>query len=69
MPEHEHIHCARCGAGFECKVGTVHQCQCFEVPLTRKESECVGEVYEGCLCAGCLRVLKNAFEQEAPIPW
>ncbi|MFB6257984.1 MAG: cysteine-rich CWC family protein [Flavobacteriales bacterium] len=68
MPEHEPVHCARCGTEFECKVGTVQECQCFEVPLTRRESEWIGEVYEGCLCAGCLKILQKAFREGVKVP-
>lgn len=65
MTLHEAIVCPRCGARFECKAGTIHLCQCNQVPLTETESAAIAERYAGCLCADCLRTLKTEMSHGA----
>ena len=62
MVRHESSICPRCGTEFECKVGSVLQCQCAGVELTDKQREYVASKYEDCLCARCLRELGGEFE-------
>lgn len=59
--KHEIIQCERCRSAFECKANTVTKCQCTQVPLTLNETQYVSEIYDGCLCAGCLMALKEEY--------
>ena len=61
--KHEIIRCDRCGTAFECKANKFTQCQCSTVQLTINEVQYVSEMYEGCLCASCLRVLQQEYIQ------
>ncbi|WP_089761793.1 cysteine-rich CWC family protein [Chitinophaga terrae (ex Kim and Jung 2007)] len=63
MPCHETITCPRCGRPFECRVGTILQCQCQEVVLSEAETAYIRQQYNGCLCADCLRDMKVAYTQ------
>lgn len=63
MPQHEDKYCSRCGALFECKMGTITQCQCFEVPLSREESMFLAERFSDCLCRSCLETIKHEYKQ------
>ncbi|HVS92210.1 MAG TPA: cysteine-rich CWC family protein [Mucilaginibacter sp.] len=57
--KHEIIQCERCRFPFECKANAVTKCQCTTVQLTLNETQYISEQYDGCLCAGCLVVLKD----------
>ncbi len=60
MPQHEEKSCPRCGKMFECKMGTITECQCFAVALTKAEQAYLWEAgWKDCLCADCLRVHKE----------
>jgi hypothetical protein len=61
--KHETVHCERCKAPFECKANSFTKCQCSTVQLTLNETQYVSENYEGCLCAACLMVLKEEYQQ------
>ena len=61
MPTHEPKQCQRCGTEFECKVGSVLQCQCQSVEMTAKQLEYVTRKYDDCLCALCLMALRSEF--------
>jgi hypothetical protein len=54
--------CPRCNAAFECKPGTISQCQCFGVPLSAEEKAFIEQRYNDCLCRNCLIQLKNQVE-------
>jgi len=57
--KHEIVRCERCGAPFECKANSFTKCQCTTVQLTLNETQYISEMYDGCLCAGCLLVLQK----------
>ncbi|OCX54798.1 hypothetical protein BEL04_04380 [Mucilaginibacter sp. PPCGB 2223] len=59
--KHETIRCERCNTSFECKANKFGQCQCTTVPLTLNETQYIGEMYDNCLCANCLRQLKEEY--------
>ena len=61
MCKHEEKQCPRCGVSFECKPGTITQCQCFGISFTHAEKAQIEEVYTDCLCRNCLIELKNEF--------
>jgi hypothetical protein len=64
MPKHETKKCPRCGAPFECKVGTIFQCQCWAVSLNVEERQYLKEKYTDCLCATCMEEEKHIFHQK-----
>jgi hypothetical protein len=64
MTKHETVHCERCKAPFECKANSFTKCQCTKVQLTLNETQYVSELYDGCLCAGCLGELKEEYRLE-----
>lgn len=60
IPKHEIKKCLCCGSEFECKVGTITECQCFQVQLSEEESAYIrSKGFEDCLCANCMLVLKG----------
>jgi hypothetical protein len=61
MNKHEIITCERCGASIECKANANLKCQCNTVQLNLNEVQYVSELYEGCLCAGCLKALQQEY--------
>ncbi|HWD88505.1 MAG TPA: cysteine-rich CWC family protein [Mucilaginibacter sp.] len=60
--KHEIIRCERCTSSFECKANAVTKCQCTTVQLTLNETQYISEMYDGCLCAGCLIQLKEEYK-------
>ncbi|GAA4827429.1 cysteine-rich CWC family protein [Algivirga pacifica] len=61
MTKHEMKTCVRCQKEFECKVGSVTECQCYAVSLTNEERQYIYEHFEDCLCADCMLELKAEF--------
>lgn len=61
MSKHEEKHCPRCNTVFECKAGTIMQCQCSAIQLTVEESAFVQAKYDDCLCINCLYELQNKY--------
>lgn len=61
MCKHEEKHCPRCNIAFECKAGTITQCQCNTIQLSVKEREYVESQYEDCLCVNCLMFLQKEY--------
>jgi hypothetical protein len=59
--KHEIIRCERCSVPFECKANKFSQCQCSVVQLTLNQVQYVSELYDGCLCADCLRILQQEY--------
>lgn len=58
---HEEKHCQRCRKTFECKSGSIMQCQCSTIRLTTAERAFIEKKYEDCLCIGCLFELQNEY--------
>lgn len=63
VPQHENKYCQKCGIVFECKLGTITQCHCFEVLLSKEETIFIAERFGDCLCHQCLFVMKNEYSQ------
>lgn len=61
--KHEIKNCPCCGDSFECKVGSITQCQCWAVQLDEEELQFIREKYETCLCAKCMIQEKHLFHQ------
>jgi hypothetical protein len=61
MCTHEQKICPRCSSKFECKLGSVAECQCYGISLTVEENAFIESRYDGCLCRNCLIELKNRY--------
>ncbi|MBK8519651.1 MAG: cysteine-rich CWC family protein [Ferruginibacter sp.] len=59
MCKHEEKLCPRCSVAFECKAGSIMQCQCSGIQLTVEESAFIQAKYEDCLCINCLFELQH----------
>lgn len=62
MCTHEVRNCPRCSQAFECKAGTITQCQCYAVALSLEQRVFIESRYEDCLCAACLRTLAVSYQ-------
>jgi hypothetical protein len=62
MCSHEQKTCPRCRNQFECKPGSITQCQCFEVLLTAEQRTFLEQRYTDCLCKNCLLQIQKEFE-------
>jgi hypothetical protein len=61
MPAHEAKGCPRCHQPFECKAGSITQCNCTQIHLSEEEKAFIADRYEDCLCLSCLKDLKNKY--------
>ncbi|MEP7237061.1 MAG: cysteine-rich CWC family protein [Ferruginibacter sp.] len=61
MCKHEEKHCPRCNITFECKAGSIMQCQCSAIQLSLEERVYVESKYEDCLCVNCLHALQQEY--------
>jgi Cysteine-rich CWC len=61
MCKHEDKHCPRCNRLFECKAGTITQCQCSAIQLTLEERVYMESKFEDCLCINCLAALQKEY--------
>lgn len=59
MPLHEIKICQKCNAEFECKPGSITQCQCFGIKLTAEQQACIELSFTDCLCIACLTTIQN----------
>ncbi len=64
MTQHESKCCPRCNRDFECKCGSISLCQCSSVLISENLYDQLREHYRDCLCANCLRELKQI---ESPV--
>lgn len=63
MGSHEEKYCPRCNSTFECKAGSITQCQCNDIQLSAEERVYVESKYDDCLCIDCLRYLQSEYVQ------
>jgi hypothetical protein len=68
MNKHEIISCERCMKRIECKANSYTKCQCSEVRLTLNEVQYIGDLFDGCLCAGCLLELQQEYLVDLGLP-
>lgn len=61
MCKHEEKNCAHCKTIFECKVGDISHCQCYDVKLSGDEMDFIARRYTDCLCAPCMQAMKREF--------
>ena len=68
---HETKDCLRCSKKFECKPGTITQCQCYGITLTIEQSAYMEQRYADCLCHDCLQYmqLELNFFKEKYLSW
>jgi len=59
MCQHEERNCPRCGAAFECKVGSILICHCSDVQLSEQQKELIAEHWDDCLCHRCLMAISR----------
>ena len=68
MPDHEPKACPRCGGGFECRLGSIHRCQCVDIALSDEMRESIAQRYDDCLCRDCLMALGELEGRPASTP-
>jgi len=61
MCMHEQKICPRCSHSFECKMGSITECQCYGIVLSIEENAFIEDKYSDCLCRNCLLELKNRY--------
>jgi hypothetical protein len=61
MCQHEEKYCPSCRQKFECKVGSIHLCQCSTIILTEQEKYFIQQQFDDCLCVNCLQKIKEKF--------
>lgn len=59
--KHEHKFCPRCSSAFECKPGSINQCQCSGIQLTEEERVYIEIKHDDCLCINCLKALQHQY--------
>ncbi|GAB3906604.1 hypothetical protein GCM10028803_39200 [Larkinella knui] len=62
--KHETVGCPRCGAAFECKVGSINLCQCVAVQLSDDQRNYVRSRFATCLCANCLQEVRTEYNKK-----
>jgi len=65
MQKHEQKTCPRCQSVFECKTGSIEQCQCQTVNLAEAQLGYIHARYDDCLCADCLEALRRECNLQA----
>lgn len=61
MNKHETKYCPRCRSSFECKAGSIIQCQCSGIQLSVEERRYIELKHEDCLCIHCLKTLQQEY--------
>lgn len=61
MNKHEQKQCPRCKDLFECKAGSIMQCQCSSIQLSIEERIYIETRFDECLCINCLVKLKQEY--------
>lgn len=59
MCKHEEKQCPRCTIVFECKRGSILQCQCSCIQLPEAVAAYIENEYNDCLCLTCLRQINE----------
>jgi len=64
---HEQKNCPRCNKSFECKMGSISECQCTGFKMTEELKAFLEQRYTDCLCRNCLDYLSwelNLFKEK-----
>ena len=67
MCMHEQKDCPRCSKGFECKAGSISECQCSGFKMMEELKAYLEQRYNDCLCRNCLDYLSqelNLFKEK-----
>ncbi|UKJ05796.1 cysteine-rich CWC family protein [Solitalea lacus] len=67
MATHEPKSCQRCNNLFECKTGTIVQCQCYGINFNEDEKEIIARSFSDCLCRNCLLEIKQEIKYRSLI--
>lgn len=66
IPYNKEKYCPGCNNVFECKAGTIADCQCSSIKMNEQERSFLAQHYQDCLCAAaCLLKMKAAYRNEA----
>ena len=57
MPLHETKWCPRCSESFQCKTGSIAQCDCTRIVLSEEVKAFIAANYVDCLSVPCLKDL------------
>jgi hypothetical protein len=66
MPKHEEKICERCAAPFECKVGSINECQCSDLVLSGPMRDFLDNSFFDCLCIDCLKTMNDKLMAISP---
>lgn len=66
MCNHEQKYCPRCSRLFECRVGSIMQCQCSQIRLSEAEMRYIEKHYTDCLCFKCQEEIRILLLQPSP---
>ena len=66
MANHEPKLCERCQRRFECKSGSVLQCQCNGILLNEEAKRFIEARYTDCLCRDCLIAVQRYISPTDP---
>lgn len=61
MPHHEIKICPHCHKEFECKAGSITECQCSQIILSNDERNYIESKFSDCLCIDCLKILQQEY--------
>jgi len=61
MANHENKNCPRCNSSFQCKAGSITECQCNQIKLSNEERIYIESLYTDCLCINCLSILQQQY--------
>jgi hypothetical protein len=64
MYKHEQKICAVCGQTFECKVGDIVNCDCYNIQLTEEAQRYIANNYNDCICITCLTKIKDTITND-----
>ena len=67
MCKHENKYCPRCNQPFECKTGSILQCQCYGFQFTEEEKAFIEKEFLDCLCASYLQEIKKDFSLQTKL--
>ena len=62
MAENQDKKCARCGGMFQCKAGSIEECDCTRLQLHQKTIELIQQQFNDCLCFDCLKQLPDTYK-------
>ena len=55
--------CPKCSTPFICRVDSILECRCIEVPITAEARDYIANNYANCLCYDCLLEVSKHFSK------